>query len=101
MAEGHAAEGDAGLDLRLDPRDPLAPLSLARLLPSCALTGMWPRSGGVIRMRLLLLASVAFAMEVVALAERGQPIVATVYVVASVGLSIAGCLLGLLAVRTI
>jgi CrcB protein len=39
----------------------------------------------------------AFAMEVVALAGRGQPIVATVYVMASVGLSIAGCLLGLLA----
>jgi CrcB protein len=43
----------------------------------------------------------AFAMEVVALTERGQPTAAIVYAMASVGLSIGGCLLGLLAVRTI
>jgi CrcB protein len=66
----------------------------------------WPNAIG---MRIFLTTGVlggfttfsAFAMEVVALTERGQPVAATAYVVASVGLSIAGCLLGLLAVKTI
>jgi CrcB protein len=66
----------------------------------------WPAAVG---MRIFLTTGIlggfttfsAFAMDVVALTERGQPTVVVVYVLASVGLSIAGCLLGLLAVRTI
>jgi fluoride exporter len=66
----------------------------------------WPEASGL---RIFLTTGIlggfttfsAFAMEFVALMERGEPVTAALYVAGSVGLSIAACVLGLWFARVV